>query len=104
MPDNIGPFRMPFYKCRNYQDCYLTTFNFDPSVGAFNLFVPRTRAFTNIYCDFHKEIKTSNYEEAQNDCRKINSSLQTYFVQVRNPNFSLLQHRNTYLVTLDRFK
>lgn len=33
MPDNIGPFRMPFYKCRNYQDCYLTTFNFDPSVG-----------------------------------------------------------------------
>ena len=49
------------------------------------------KAPINMYYDFHKEIMKSNYEEAQNNCRYINSTIQTYYDQVENSNFLFLQ-------------
>ena len=33
--------------------------------------------------DIYKEIKRKNYENAQEDCQNQNSSIQTYFSQVK---------------------
>ena len=82
---------MPFYKCRktkiDISIHFILTLICTPawSLQAESL------VLINMYYDFHKEIMKSNYEEAQNNCRYINSTIQTYYDQVENSNFLFLQ-------------